>query len=69
MDNQWRAAAKESVVRRICTPHIGGCGEYVKEEDFRDETSYRESKISGLCQSCQDIIFAEDDEDESEQWI
>lgn len=62
MDNIWRAAAKESVVRKICTPHIGGCGKEVKENEFRDDVSYRESKISGLCQSCQDRIFAEDED-------
>jgi hypothetical protein len=62
MDNIWRAAAKESVARRICTPQVGGCGEYVKEEDFHDDVSRRESKISGLCQSCQDRIFADDED-------
>jgi hypothetical protein len=33
------------------------------KEDFRDEMSYREFKISGLCQGCQDRSFV-DPEDE-----
>ena len=30
--------------------------------DFRDEISWREFKISGLCQRCQDKSFAEPEE-------
>jgi hypothetical protein len=33
-------------------------------EDFKDELSKREAKISGTCQSCQDNLFAEEPEDE-----
>jgi transcription initiation factor IIE alpha subunit len=33
------------------------CGEIVNEEDFRDEPSKKEHKISGMCQSCQDSVF------------
>jgi hypothetical protein len=34
------------------------CGKQPGE--FRDDTSEREYEISGLCQKCQDAIFAED---------
>jgi hypothetical protein len=33
------------------------CGMPVKIEDFRDEISRREYKISNLCQICQDDFF------------
>ena len=33
------------------------CGEVIVENEFRDETSLQEYKISGICQVCQDKIF------------
>ena len=33
------------------------CGNPVNFEDFRDDLSRREFKISGLCQKCQDEFF------------
>ena len=33
------------------------CGLAVKENEFRDELSRREFKISGICQKCMDKIF------------
>lgn len=33
------------------------CGEPVKPEEFRDELSVKEFRISGMCQSCQDKTF------------
>lgn len=33
------------------------CEKAVKADEFRDELSRKEFKISGLCQSCQDEIF------------
>ena len=33
------------------------CAMPIDTEDFRDDLSRREYKISGLCQSCQDDIF------------
>lgn len=30
---------------------------------FLDHASERESKITGFCQPCQDVVFAEDEED------
>lgn len=40
------------------------CGKAICPEGFRDELSYREHKISGMCQTCQDIAFAEPEEEE-----
>lgn len=31
----------------------------VKREDFRDEKSFKEFQMSGLCQSCQDNVFTD----------
>lgn len=33
------------------------CGREVKPEDFRDDLSLKEYRISALCQECQDLIF------------
>ena len=33
------------------------CNEDTKKEQFRDELSKKEQKISGLCQGCQDETF------------
>lgn len=33
------------------------CNEKIKMEDFRDELSVKEYKISGMCQDCQDRVF------------
>lgn len=35
------------------------CRKPVLEENFRDELSKKEFRISGLCQSCQDEYFGE----------
>lgn len=32
------------------------------QTDFRDNLSYREWEISGLCQECQDAVFGRDSE-------
>lgn len=39
----------------VCVRKPIGCGGEAKS--FRDETSRREYRISGLCQKCQDEIF------------
>lgn len=38
-----------------CIPSPVGCGG--PATDFRDELSRKEYSISGLCQSCQDLVF------------
>ena len=35
------------------------CHKPIKMEDFRDELSVKEYKISGLCMKCQDDTFGE----------
>ncbi|ASR76586.1 hypothetical protein SEA_SUSHI23_196 [Streptomyces phage Sushi23] len=58
MRNVFRTAAQKAVREGICTPVIG-CGQPIRDEDFNDEESLRESRISGLCQSCQDRIYGD----------
>jgi hypothetical protein len=38
------------------------CKKEVKVEDFKDSLSQKEFIISGLCQSCQDGYFEEEEE-------
>ena len=45
--------AKEAVEQDRCPT----CGSPIREEDFRDELSKREYRISGMCQKCQDSVF------------
>ena len=35
------------------------CHEVINENDFSDELSKKEFKLSGMCQSCQDDFFEE----------
>ena len=35
------------------------CAKDISEELFKDELSLKESKLSGLCQDCQDGIFSD----------
>ena len=44
----------EKVERGEC-PFCGSTK--ISEEDFRDPRSFKEFKISGLCQKCQDEVF------------
>lgn len=47
----------EMVKKRFCP----GCGAAIhRPEDFRNEISRREYRISGLCQKCQDQVFGKD---------
>jgi hypothetical protein len=63
--NEARRKAQAAVGKGKCVSLAGlpiGCGASVSENDFRDELSKREYKISGLCQSCQDRFEAMIDE-------
>ena len=42
------------------------CGGEVKPEDFRDDLSLKEYRISALCQECQDLIFEPTEEMDEE---
>ena len=44
---------EETIEQGICS----GCGSDVLDTTFRDELSFKEFTISGLCQKCQDDIF------------
>lgn len=44
-------------VQRMKDGRCAWCGVPVKLEDFRDECSRREWRISGLCFGCQDQTF------------
>lgn len=63
MRNIFRANAQEAIAKGICNTMIG-CGEPLNNIPFRDETSAREAKISGLCQSCQDAVYSQFEDDE-----
>lgn len=45
--------AKEAIKQNKCPT----CSSPIREEDFRDGTSKREYRISGMCQKCQDSVF------------
>lgn len=53
-----RAAA---IANQKCIPEPIGCGRPLNPFGlgFRDEASFREYHISGLCQECQDELFSE----------
>lgn len=38
------------------------CGQPVKVAEFRDKLSCDEYAISGLCQTCQDVTFTQEDQ-------
>jgi len=45
-------------VKRVENKKCPFCGSKKTErKDFRDELSWKEFNISGLCQNCMDIIF------------
>jgi hypothetical protein len=52
---------QEAIARALCIPAPIGCGG--PADEFSDDLSRREFRISGLCQSCQDAIFGEDEDD------
>ncbi len=47
-------------VKRVEAGKCPFCGLPVFMEEFRNELSKKEFKISGLCQSCQDNFFGKD---------
>ena len=51
----------KAVSEGICP--LPDCRQPVKMESFRDRISLKEYQISGLCQDCQDKVFADPDED------
>ena len=57
MNKQIMSAIFPEETKRVEQGLCPLCGKEVKEEDFKDELSKKEFKISGMCQSCQDSIF------------
>lgn len=55
-----------AIATGVCVSPPFGCGQ--KVAGFTDAASAREYKITGMCQACQDKLYAEmsEDEDESE---
>jgi hypothetical protein len=49
---------KDSMAKGVCVQ----CGK--PPVQFKDAVSRREFEISGLCQTCQDLFFLPDDEDD-----
>lgn len=52
-ENLFGRKREDSIKKNICVM----CGNIVDENNFKDELSLKEFKISGVCQSCQDKIF------------
>ena len=55
--NIMRAAGFGEQIRMVDQGKCPLCGKVVIMDDFKDELSRREFKISGICQKCQDDIF------------
>ena len=53
-------ASSESSVKVIVHGKCPFCGKDLMKEQWKSETSRKEAQISGLCQSCQDIMFGEE---------
>lgn len=66
MDEMLNAVAENLFGRPRKSGFCVQCGREVRPEDFRDELSLKEYKISALCQECQDEIFQQPDE---EEWV
>lgn len=46
---------------RIAGGNCPVCDTKIREEEFIDELSKKEFKISGLCQACQDSVFKDEE--------
>jgi len=61
-----------SVLDNRCTPEPIGCGREIPLNEFHGEywteLARKEYKISGICNQCQDILFAGDDDGDMEDW-
>lgn len=55
-------------IRRVAitTRSCANCSKPTDHQDFRDQESYEESFVSGLCMPCQDLFFGKPDLIESE---
>lgn len=55
-------------IRRVAltTRSCANCSKPTDHQDFKDQESYEESFVSGLCMPCQDLFFRGIDSFESE---
>lgn len=53
---------REAIATRSCA----NCRLPTDHQDFRDQESYEESFVSGLCMPCQDLFFGKPDSIKSE---
>ena len=53
---------REAIATRSCA----NCRLPTDHQDFRDQESYKESFVSGLCMPCQDLFFGKPDSIKSE---
>jgi hypothetical protein len=58
------ADRRETIKQDVCIPPPIGCGGPANE--FEDEMSRREFRISGLCQACQNKVFGSFEEMEED---
>lgn len=58
----------DAMANNRCLAKPIGCGKTIDPlTEFKDKLSRREYKISGLCQSCQDMVFAAPDEEDEDK--
>ena len=50
---------EQAILDEVCVPAPIGCGAPVSS--FRTDEAADEYMISGLCQKCQDVLFAEEE--------
>lgn len=62
MNDFVRKIAGDPITNNRCARPPFGCGKPITT--FKDELSRKEYSISGLCQSCQDAFFDEDEQPE-----
>lgn len=59
-DNIARIFGK-AFVKRLEAKECPLCCQPIDADAFRDKTSVQECEISGMCQSCQDKVFSNED--------
>ena len=57
--NHFGVDREQAILDEVCVPAPIGCGAPVSS--FRTKEAADEYMISGLCQKCQDVLFAEEE--------
>jgi len=55
--NRLRNLGFEKEIKNVEQGLCPFCGKPIDPNEFRDEASQREYKMSGMCQACQDKVF------------